>query len=371
MVAAWKKTKAAEAVTFEFSEDDRRRIVDALNRIVAADEFYQESSFEGLKNLDRAAIGYLKRVRKGDTLSPAERERFNRLLLEGCFPDEISKTYVSGWRPVMVAYGVAGLFVAGLFWMVVRNRPEEHARVNQAEAELISGGRPEGAPGPHGQAGNVPWGRLLKSRSMWFNCFGQVGTNIGWVFLVTWFPRYLLDEHSVPIIERGMMASTPLFVGWLGMLGGGRLTDVLVKRVGLKWGRRIPWAFSRFIGMAAFLTCPFLDSPWSVTAALSVVAVSTDLGTASGWAFCQDVGGRYVGSVLGWGNMWGNLGATVSPILLVWVFDTLGWTEMFMVCAAAFMSAGLFALGIDASVPIAPPDEDDAGPESSPPRRAI
>ena len=88
-------------------------------------------------------------------------------------------------------------------------------------------------------------------------------------------------------------------------------------------------------------------------------SVTLDLGTASGWAYCQDVGGRYVGSVLGWGNMWGNLGATVSPILLAWVFTSYGFDVMFYVCAGAFCFAGLCGLGIDATIPIAPPDEDE------------
>jgi ACS family glucarate transporter-like MFS transporter len=193
---------------------------------------------------------------------------------------------------------------------------------------------------------------------MWLNCFAQVGTNIGWVFLVTWFPRYLLENHQVPILERGLMASTPLIAGWFGMLGGGRLTDFLVARMGLRWGRRMPWAFSRYIGMIAFLICPLLNEPWAATIVLSIVAISTDLGTASAWAFCQDVGGKYVGSILGWGNMWGNLGATISPILLAWVFESWGWTYMFWVCAAAFLAAGSFAMGIDATIPIAPREQE-------------
>lgn len=358
-IAAWNKTQQAAAIQIPLSDTDQQSLVESLNDIVRNPGFYESGVFDGLKKLDRVAIEFMKRANANEELTESETQRFNRLLLEGCFPDEIGKVYVDGWRPVMITYGFVGLFVAGIFWFTIRNRPDEHPKCNAVEQELIMADRPENAPGPHGRAGKVPWRGLLTSRSMWLNCFGQVGTNIGWVFLVTWFPRYLLQEHSVPILERGVMVSTPLFVGWFGMLGGGQLTDFLVSRVGLKWGRRIPWSFSRFIGVIAFLLCPVLDNPWAVTAALSVVAFSTDLGTASGWAYCQDVGGRYVGSVLGWGNMWGNLGATVSPILLAIVFET-SWPAMFWVCAGSFLFAGLCALGIDATIPIAPPDEDDA-----------
>ena len=347
------------SVHSQLSEEDRRLLVQSLNTIVKSDDFYRERTFDELKNVEHVAITYVQRIEQGQALTQQETERMNRLLLESCFPEALGKVYVSGWRPVMITYGFLGLLVAALVFLVVRNRPEEHRLTNSTERALIAAGRPASAPGPHGSVGKVPWSRLLRSRSMWMHCFGQIGTNIGWVFLVTWFPRYLIENHQVPILERGLMASTPLFAGWLGMLGGGRLTDWLVGRVGLRWGRRIPWAFSRFIAMGAFLACPFLDTPWAITTALAVVAISTDLGVAPAWAFFQDVGGKYVGSILGWGNMWGNLGAAASPVLLAWVFTTWGWNEMFMVCAVGFLAAGSFALAIDATVPIAPTDKED------------
>ena len=351
--------KQADDLRITLNGQDRELLVDELNKLIQLGDFYREADFHELEHVDSAAKRFMGRLDEGGQLAPEEVQRLNRLLLEACFPGELGNIYVAGWRPVMILYGVGGLLVAGVLWWALRNRPEDHPRCNSAERKLIAAGRPPGAPSPHGKTGRVPWGPLLKSRSMWLNCFGQMGTNIGWIFLPIWFPLYLIREHDVPLIQRGLMVSTPLFVGWLGMLSGGRLTDWLVRLLGLRWGRRLPWSGSRFIGMGAFLACLWLDSPWAVTAALSLVAFSTDLGTASGWAFCQDVGGRYVGSVLGWGNMWGNLGATVSPVLLAWVFADDRWDSMFMVCAGAFFFAGLCAMGIDATIPIAPPDVEE------------
>ena len=81
------------------------------------------------------------------------------------------------------------------------------------------------------------------------------------------------------------------------------------------------------------------------------------------WAYNQDVGGKYVGSVLGWGNMWGNLGAAIAPPLLIFVCGEAprNWNYAFIACAASFFIAGLTGLGVNATVPIAPssstPDE--------------
>src|SRR5437868_2716763 len=90
---------------------------------------------------------------------------------------------------------------------------------------------------------------------MWLNCLMQIGTNIGWLFLITWFPRYLSHVHNVPLAQQGVMSATTLIVGIIGMLCGGWLTDQLSKRVGMRWGRGLPLLVTRFTAAAAFFAC--------------------------------------------------------------------------------------------------------------------
>ncbi|WP_166822248.1 MFS transporter [Thalassoroseus pseudoceratinae] len=340
-----------------------------LNRLITDSDLYDAEAFRS-SSLPREAIALI-RDRSERDLTDAECQRLNRFLLEESFPDSIGKLYAPGWRPVMMLYGSLGIFVAGLVWLVFRSRPEKHPWCNAAEAEMIENSRPVNAPSPHGKPGRVPLVRLLTSRSMWLVCLMQFGTNVGWLFLVAWLPRYLLEVHSVPILQRGFLASVPLMFGIAGVLFGGRLTDFLTARAGLKWGRRWPLLITRStaaVGYAIVLWLSTLppDSPlqtvWMYVAAFSLVSFSTDSGTGSVWAFNQDVGGRYVGSVLGWSNMWGNLGAAVSPLIYNYYLGenpTGGdWNQMFLVCLGAFVIAGLCALGVDATRTIAPPDDD-------------
>jgi ACS family glucarate transporter-like MFS transporter len=365
-----KKQAEEQLLKLELFDETKSQLIENLNQLLPRDDLYNETDFKRLK-LNGEAVSYLKQIKRGESLDEINQRRFNRFLLESAFRGEIGKLYVKGWRPVMYVYGFAGLFVAGVFWFVFRNRPEEHSWSNAAEHALIAAGRPPGVPSPHGKPGMVPLKPLLQSRSMWLDCFVQVGTNVGWVFLVTWLPRYLSEVHNVPILQRGVMAMIPLLAGIVAMFFGGLLTDYLAGKIGLLWGRRLPIMATRFSAAVAYACClwfssfspdSWMNSPWMFTAAFSLVALSTDMGTPASWAFKQDVGGRYVGSILGWGNMWGNLGAACSPLIYNAVLGETpalaDWNTMFLVCMGAFIFAGLCGLGIDATISIAPPDEE-------------
>ena len=279
--------------------------------------------------------------------------RLHRFALEALFPNSLRKLYVNGWRPAMAVFGTLGLAAAAVFWFVVRDNPDRHSGCNDAERKLIASGRPTTAATRAQPVQAVPIRHMLKSRSLWLMCISQWGGNVGWVFLVTWLPRYLFEVHKLPLVTRGWMAAIPLWVGWGGMLLGGWLTDRWVRHCGLRW-RVGPIVFGRVLGMCAYLLCLLQPSAWAVTALFAVVAFSADLSNPSSWAYKMDVGGQYVASIHGWANMWGNLGAAVSPLLLQMVVSHSGWNAAFLTCASAFGLSAATVFFVDARLPIVP-----------------
>jgi nitrate/nitrite transporter NarK len=87
------------------------------------------------------------------------------------------------------------------------------------------------------------------------------------------------------------------------------------------------------------------------------VSFMTDLGIPAVWAFMQDVGGRHSAAIFGWANMWGNLGAGLTIVMVPKLLGPEGgpqnWNAVFMLCAAGYFVAGLAALGLKADEPIA------------------
>jgi hypothetical protein len=58
------------------------------------------------------------------------------------------------------------------------------------------------------------------------------------------------------------------------------------------------------------------------------------------------------GAVLGWGNMWGNVAAALSPVVLGLVKRSHGWDAVLVVCAATLAIAGAVGVLLTATRPV-------------------
>ena len=332
----------------------RTQLADGLNLVLAIPDFFAVSELREIK-LEREAKRLLDRDRS--SLTRPQIERMNRLVLETIYPNVIKKVYGAGWRKMTFLYGAIGLPMALLFWIICRDEPRRHPDCNAAELALIEANRPplESVA----KVSHLPLIELATNLSMWFNGAMQFFTNIGWVFLMTYLPRYLSEIHHVPVADRAWMSTIPTLVAIAGIFCGGFLTDRMAMVMGRRWGRSFPIAVTRFAAGGAYLLCLLNPSPWGAVALLSAAAFFCDLGIPAVWAFQQDVGGKHTGSVLGWGNMWGNFGAAVGPYLIGWFAgdaQNQNWNAVFLTCAAAFALSGLVALGVDATKKVVPDD---------------
>jgi MFS family permease len=284
--------------------------------------------------------------------------RLNRYLLEELFPDSIRKILGDGWQPVLKIYGAIGVLLAIVFFAFYRNTPREHFWTNEAEAALAEAHEQATEAGMAPIPVSALWKSILTDVSLWASSIVQFGTNFGWVILGNMLALYLQEVHQVPEgHERGIMASLPFFVSVPVMIFGGWWTDWMTKRYGQRVGRCFPIASTRFVTAAAFLACYFLNAPWAIVIVLCVMSVVNDMGIPALWGYNLDVGQHNVGLVLGWGNMWGNLGAFVSPIVLLPLrdlFDTkrAGYDAIFLTCSGVFVFIGIVSLFIDATKPI-------------------
>lgn len=265
------------------------------------------------------------------------------------------------WRGVMLLYGVVGVGIGLWFWIVSRDEPAEHPRCNAAEQAIIAEGRTESDRQVATAHTRAPLYEMLTSRSMWCMGLMQFGTNVGWVFIATTMPTYLTKVKHAEAVAGGGMTSMIWTVSVVGLLLGGRATDLLSRRFGLRWGRMAVTIGTRFIAAALYLFVLQSGNAWQATIALMAMAFVCDLGVPATWSFAQDVGGRSVGAVLGWGNMFGNLGAAAATQIYGWADYEVGDGQMtgtLYAAMAGFIVSGIAAFGIDSTKPLIPADRE-------------
>jgi MFS family permease len=250
------------------------------------------------------------------------------------------------WQtPLWLLAGLGAIWCA-VFWPWFRNRPEEMPAVNDAERALIVAGR---VARPAGHAG-APWGRMLRSRSVWALCltygFGGFAAN----FYVTLLPTYLEKGRGLPPADRAWLTSAPFACGAVACVLGGRFSDVIIRRTGnRKWGRRI----NGTVGMAlAALAWPLLQvapAPWGLAAVLCLIFFCNDLGMGPAWASCADIGERHAGTLGGAMNMIGSVFGAAGTLLAGELFERGHPAWVFGIYAGSFGLASLCWLNVDAT----------------------
>jgi len=215
------------------------------------------------------------------------------------------------WRATFWFFGLLGVIWCIGFTLWFRNRPEENPRVNPAELTLIRSG---GSDSQAAHAG-IPWRRILASRNLWFLCLMYGLQSYGWYFYITYLPKFLEQQYDLPATSLlgAIYKGGPLWMGAVGCMIGGLLTDWYIRRTGnRKMGRRLFGVIGHALTAVCFLLCPLAPTAFWFFLAISMAGFCTDLAMGSAWAVCQDIGNRYAAIVAGFMNMIGNVGGALA-----------------------------------------------------------
>jgi ACS family glucarate transporter-like MFS transporter len=254
---------------------------------------------------------------------------------------------VVGWRVAFALFGCVGVVWAAAWWLYFRDDPRDHSGVGPDEVLLIGAGAPEVAP--HGP---VPWGLILRSRSLLTLCGMYVCAIYGWYFYLTWLPTYLLQGRGFDLRRAGTLSALPLLGIGLGVLAGGFASDRLAARFGPA-ARRWPGVACFPLAGVVTVLAATTSSPISAVWLLALAACLGAAGVAPAWAVCLEIGGVHAGVISGAMNMFGNLGGTLCPLVVGACVKRLGsWPIALGSVAALYVLAGAAWLAVDTTAKI-------------------
>ena len=242
-----------------------------------------------------------------------------------------------GWRMLFIGAGVAGLLFAIVWWMAYRD-PSQSQRINQAEIDYLAAGGAISAPA---EPIAFSWANirfLLRQRQVLGASIGQFTSNSTLVFFLTWFPTYLATERHMGWIKVGFFAVMPYIAAACGVLAGGALSDLLLKRSGsANLARKLPIVAGLLLA-STIVTANFVDNDGLVIAVMSVAFFGQGMCNL-GWTLISDVAPReLIGLTAGVFNLCANVAGVVTPLVIGFIVAYTGsfyWALAYIATLAA------------------------------------
>jgi MFS family permease len=170
---------------------------------------------------------------------------------------------------------------------------------------------------PSGGIRRISWLSLLRHRSTWGIAFGQMGYLYAYFFFVSWLPGYLVLERKMTLLESGIAAALPFWVGMLGTLGGGWLGDHLIQRgVTTTVSRKSIIGAGLMTATVLVVVAAYTAQSWLAVALLTLCVASLRLTTGSVNSLPIDLAPpAAVASLTSIQNVFGSIGGLLAPII--------------------------------------------------------
>jgi len=234
------------------------------------------------------------------------------------------------WRGAFFVCAAIGIVLTIVAYLFMRDRPDQHRMVNQAEVQLVEEGT-DVAP----SNGKAPWKSFLRQRSFWTLALGFFGTLWTIQFFVYWLPYYLQNGLGVPFASVGTYTSIAFVCITISVLVAGVVSDRLLRSGRSKFQSRNLVAVAGLVVAAVSL----IMSLTSNDVLVSVIWLSIALGGAGfaqtlAWTIATDIGRAHTSAVGSWMNAWGFVAAAIVPTIAPIIAQQLGWTSVIVVNAA-------------------------------------
>jgi ACS family glucarate transporter-like MFS transporter len=239
-----------------------------------------------------------------------------------------------GWRESFLLTAPMAFVIAGAWWWYARDDPADHPRVSKHELDLINADRPLPEQDAENKTG---WKRVLKNRDIVLLTASYFCSNYVFYIFFNWFFIYLVDVRHFEILEGGFYAAAPWLVGAVAASVGGLWCDRLCKRIGPRWGYRIPG----IVGLSLVAGLLFLGAtaknPYLAVVLLSLSFGCTQLTEGAYWAAAISVSGKHASAAAGVLNTGGNVVGGIGALLVPITAKTFGWVP-------ALATGSVFAL---------------------------
>lgn len=246
-----------------------------------------------------------------------------------------------GWRTVFIGLGIPGILISLIIYLYIKDDPHQHPRITAEELSELDSGSTDASAKPRE---SIQFKQFLKMRILWQMLIIWFLFDITFWGFVSWLPSYLMKVRGFSVIKTGILGSLPFFVGTVGMLIGGYLSDRF------KGYRK--WLFIPNTLIASgflYLTYSVTSADWAVVFQC-VSSLFMFLAFAAFWGLVIDaIPPAIMGASSGTVNFGGQVAGFISPFVMGYLIDkNQGSFDMaFMFLIVAAIGSALVALTVN------------------------
>jgi MFS transporter, ACS family, hexuronate transporter len=218
-----------------------------------------------------------------------------------------------GWQWAFILTGLTG-FAWLAAWLWIYRTPSAPPDDTQTE-----------------EPARVPYLSLLRSRNVWAVIAARMLAD-PWVwFYYFWIPEYLTRSAGFTAADVGRYAWIPFLAQGVGIILGGMLSDVLLRR-----GMRAVHARLSIMLIGMLLMTPGILAAFDLGIVSIFAGISSAMFGFGFWApnmmsLCADAFPRNaVGSVVGLSGMGAGVGGMLFTMLIGWTLDRYGYSPVFI-----------------------------------------
>jgi ACS family glucarate transporter-like MFS transporter len=278
---------------------------------------------------------------------PSRRAGANALVIAGIAvgsaltPPALAHLAVAvGWRTALLVSSLPAFLMALIWLWYSRDEPPSALR-QVVHLERTEGQKATAPPLSHRQPRKNA--SLLRDANLWLLSLSYALQGyISYVFIY-WFFLYLVQVRHFTLLEGSWLATMPWLLTLITTPLGGGLSDVLVRRVGNPWGRRLVPLLALTLAGGLLMLGARCERPYLAVALLAVCEALVMSVEGAFWAAVTELAPARTGTAGGILNMAGNLGGLLSPLLTPWVAATFGWIAALDLAACiALLGGGLW-----------------------------
>ena len=246
-----------------------------------------------------------------------------------------------GWRTTFFINGAVGLMWVAVCVYWFKNNPSDIKGISSAEKDFIETNR---CYSSHDES--ISWKSILTNRSLLALLIAFFCSQWNMYFLVAWMPNYFREGRNFTESDMMWVTSAVFAPAVVTSFFGGLLSDWIIKKKGLKFGRRFMGTFCLALPGTLFLVAATTTSNTLLITCFALCNVLQMCFGMAAFGVCVNIGGRHTGRIAGIMNCVGQTGAFLMAIFFGKIVDLTHSfnAPLFVIASVLFIGSFLFLL---------------------------